>query len=191
MSSTTAHFIIGAALALPAVGCRELTAIMPRWTIPVTSGILATIPDLDLVGRRAFDIPYDSLFAHRGFFHSPFFLILFSALLAGLVARGHSRGAFVRLWVLWAGCMLTHPLLDALTDGGRGVMLLLPLTRTRHFFPWRPLYTPPAGVANVFSRAESIRRSEVPFCIAAAALGIGGLLLRKSARSGVDTRVNT
>jgi inner membrane protein len=179
VSSTSAHFIIGAALALPAVKCRELTAIMPRWAIPVTSGLLAAAPDLDLAGRRVFGIPNGGFFAHRGFFHSPFFLILFSAVLAGLVARGHSRKAFVWLWLLWAGCMVTHPLLDALTNGGRGVMLLLPVTRARLFFPWRPLYTPPGGIENLLSRAWFIRRSEIPFCMTAVAIGVCGLLARK------------
>jgi inner membrane protein len=180
VSSTAAHFIVGAALALPAVKCRELMATLPRWAIPITSGLLAAAPDLDLAGRRAFGVPDSSLFSHRGLFHSPFFLILLSAALAGIVTRGHSRKAFAWLWLLWAGCMVTHPLLDALTDRGSGVMLLLPFTRARLFFPWRPLYTPPGGIESVLSRAWLIRRSEIPFCMTAAAIGISGLLARKS-----------
>ena len=179
MSSTAAHFIVGAAIALPAVKCRELTAIMPRWVIPVSAGLLAAAPDLDFIGRRAFGIPYNSLLSHRGLFHSPFFLILLSAALAGIVTRGRSRKAFVWLWLVWAGCMVTHPLLDALTDGGRGVMLLLPFTRARLFFPWRPLHTLPGNIENVLSRAVFIRRSEIPFCMTAAAIGVCGLLARK------------
>lgn len=178
MSSTATHFIIGAALALPAVKRRELTSMIPKWTIPVTSGILATIPDLDLAGRRAFGIPNTSVFAHRGFFHSPFFLILLAALLAAVVARNHSRKAFNWLWLLWAGCMVTHPFVDALTDGGRGVMLLLPLTDARIFFPWRPLHTAPGGVNNLLSRALIIRRTEIPFCLAAIAIGVSRLVAR-------------
>ena len=178
MSSTTAHFIIGAALTLPAVKCREWTSILPRWAIPVTSGLLAAAPDLDLAGRRAFGIPATSLFAHRGFFHSPFFLILLAAALAGIVARGHSRKVFFWLWLIWAGCMATHPLLDALSNGGSGVMLLLPFSRARLFFPWRPIYTPPGAVENLIGRAWFIRRSEIPFCVAALAIGISGLLAR-------------
>jgi hypothetical protein len=49
----------------------------------------------DLVGRRAFGIPYNSLLSHRGLFHSPFFLILFSGVLAGIIARG--LGPAIRL----------------------------------------------------------------------------------------------
>jgi inner membrane protein len=176
VSSAAAHFLIGAALALPALRIAELTAILPRWRLPVTSGLLAAAPDLDLAGRRVFGIPAASLFAHRGFFHSPFFLILLAAALAGIVARRHSRKVFFWLWLIWAGCMVTHPLLDALSNGGSGVMLLLPFSRARLFFPWRPIYTPPGGVENIIWRAWLIRRSEIPFCIAAAAIGISGLL---------------
>ena len=97
------------------------------------SGLLAAAPDLDLAGRRAFGIPATSLFAHRGFFHSPFFLILLAAALAGIIARGHSRKVFLWLWPTWAGCMVTHPLLDALSNGGSGVMFLLPFSRVSTF----------------------------------------------------------
>jgi inner membrane protein len=179
VSSATAHFIIGAALALPALNCREVAAILPRWTIPVASGLLAAAPDLDLAGKRAFGIPDTSLLSHRGLFHSPFFLILFSAALAGILALGHSRKAFAWLWLVWAGCMVTHPVLDALTDGGSGVMLLLPFTRARLFFPWRPIHTPPGGIENLLSRAWFIRHSEIPFCVMAAGIGIFGLLARR------------
>jgi inner membrane protein len=176
MSSASAHFIIGAALALPAVNCLPLAPVLRRWQIPVSAGLLATLPDLDLIGRRAFGVPYNSLVAHRGLFHSPLFLILLAAALSGIITRGHSRTTFAWLWLVWAGCMISHPLLDALTDGGRGVMLLLPFTRARLFFPWRPIYTPPGGIESVLRRACFIRRSEVPFCLAFLTIGIVGLL---------------
>jgi inner membrane protein len=179
VSSATAHFLIGAALALPALRRVELTPILPGWRLPVTSGLLAAVPDLDLAGRRAFGIPATSLFSHRGFFHSPFFLILFAAALAGIVARGHPRRSFFWLWLVWAGCMVTHPQLDALSNGGSGVMLLLPFSRARLFFPWRPIYTPPRGAEALLWRALFIRRSEIPFCLAAAAIGIGGLMAHR------------
>jgi inner membrane protein len=185
LSSTISHFIVGATLALPALNSRELTGTLPGWQIPVGAGLLAAAPDLDFIAVRAFGIPYESLFSHRGFFHSPFFLILFSAVAAAIFTYGHSRKAFALLWLVWAGCMVTHPLLDALTDGGRGVMLLVPFTRARFFFPWRPLYTTPGNIGNMFGRARFINRasfirlSEIPFCVASAAIGIFGLLARK------------
>ena len=69
---------------------------------------------------------------------------------------------------------MTHPLLDALTDGGSGVMLLFPFSTDRFFFPWRPIHVSPLGIMRFFSRAGYILRSEMPFCIAAVAIGLGG-----------------
>ena len=175
----TCHFLVGAALAVPFVRSGDLTPLFPGWSLPVASGLLAASPDLDLAGRRLFGIPYDSLFSHRGLFHSPCFLILFSAALAALVAGRRIRSAFNRLWLVWGACMLTHPLLDALTSGGRGVMLLLPFSRARVFFPWRPIYTTPGGIETLMSRAWILRSSEIPFCLAAMLIGVTGLIAQR------------
>jgi inner membrane protein len=67
---------------------------------------------------------------------------------------------------------VTHPLLDALTDGGSGVMLLFPFSTDRFFFPWRPIHVSPLGILRFFSRAGYILRSEMPFCLAAVAVGL-------------------
>src|SRR5258706_2087692 len=136
MASAITHFIVGAAFALPALDSRSIRGVMPRWLIPVSSGLLAVAPDFDTFAMRMLHVPYRSFFGHRGFFHSPFFLILFSAMLAAVAARRHSRSAAAWLALMWAGCAITHPLLDALTDGGAGVMLLFPLSVERPFFPW-------------------------------------------------------
>jgi inner membrane protein len=176
VASTTAHFVIGAALAIPALKWHAF-ARLRRWTIPLAAGVLAVTPDLDLLTGRVFHVfglRPQSLFSHRGFFHSPFFLVLLAAVLAAVFARTYPRKTFVWLWLLWTGCMVTHPLLDALTDGGTGVMLALPFTRARFFFPWRPIHTPPYGV-DLLSRGWSLRPSEIPFCAAAILIGISGL----------------
>src|SRR3954469_6798355 len=144
MASAITHFIVGAALALPAIEFRAMRGVMPPWAIPVSSGLLAVAPDLDTFAMRALGIPYGSFFGHRGFFHSPFFLTLFCAMLAAVVARG-AAGWFT---ALWAGCSITHPLLDAITDGGSGVMLLFPLSEARIFFPWRPIHVSPLSISR-------------------------------------------
>src|ERR1039458_7761305 len=236
MASAIAHFIVGAALALPAIESRTIREVLPRWAIPISCGALAVAPDLDTIAMRAFGIPYGSFFGHRGFFHSPFFLILLAGSLAAMAAGRRSSRATVWLGLLWAGCAVTHPLLDALTDGGSGVMLLFPfsdvrlffpwrpihvsplgvlrrsenrrvLSRSvthplldaltdggsgvmllfpfsdvRLFFPWRPIHVSPLGVLRFFSRAGYILRSEMPFCIAAMAIGAAGCWLVHAAR---------
>src|SRR5437763_978103 len=123
MASAITHFIVGAALALPALESRAIREILPRRAIPVSSGLMAVAPDLDTFAMRAFDIPYGSFLGHRGFFHSPLFLIFLSAILAAILARRRSSHASTWIALMWAASALTHPVLDALTDGGSGVML--------------------------------------------------------------------
>jgi inner membrane protein len=163
---------VAAALALPAAESPALRRILPRWGIPVSCGLMAAAPDFDTFAMRAFDIPYGSFFGHRGFFHSPFFLILFSAVLAAVVARRRARSAWLPLALLWAGAAITHPLLDMLTDGGAGVMLLYPFSEARFFFPWRPIHVSPLDISSFFSRAGDILLSELPFCAAAGVIGL-------------------
>ena len=121
MASAITHFVVGAGLALPAMDAAVLRGVLPRWAIPVTAGAFAAAPDLDTYAMLAFEIERGSFFSHRGFFHSPFFLAILAGAVAAMVTRG---AAWRRLALLWAGAAITHPLLDMLTDGGSGVMLL-------------------------------------------------------------------
>ena len=174
MASAITHFVVGAALALPALESRTIGSVLPKWAIPVSAGLLAAAPDLDVLWMRAFDIPYGSFFGHRGFFHSPLFLIILTSVLAAMVA-GRGRSA-AWLAALWAVCAITHPLLDMLTDGGAGVMVLVPFSEARLFFPWRPIHVSPLDLGRFFSMAGYILKSEFPFCAAAMGIGVSGLL---------------
>ena len=169
MASALSHVIVGAALALPA----RFDGI-PRWAAPVVGGALAAAPDLDTPLMFAPDIPWDSIFAHRGFFHAPLVLTAVCAALAAAVAGRR----WLPLAALWSVCAVSHPLLDMLTDGGSGVMLLYPFSEARLFFPWRPIRVSPLGVARFFERAGEILRSEAPFDAAALAAGLAGIRLR-------------
>jgi inner membrane protein len=182
MASAITHFIVGGALALPALKTTAIRGVLPQLLIPVSCGLLAVAPDLDTFAMRAFEIPYGSFFGHRGFFHSPFLLILLSAALAACVAGRHSWRAVASLAVLWAGCAITHPLLDALTDGGSGVMLLFPFSDARLFFPWRPIHVSPLSIGRFFAKAGYILRSELPFDFTAIAIGV--ITLRSLPGSG-------
>jgi inner membrane protein len=181
VASAITHFIVGASLALPAMRSRAVTAVMPAWAVPVTAGLLAVAPDLDTYLMRALDLRYGTLFSHRGFFHSALFLIAFSFALAALAA-----GRCWQIGFVWSICALTHPLLDMLTDGGSGVMLLFPFSDQRLFFGWRPIRVSPLGIARFFSRAGEILTSEAPFCAVAVAIGIIGLLAWPKATTAVD-----
>src|SRR5436190_403785 len=136
MASAITHFAVGAGLALPFMESAGLQAVMPRWAIPVSAGLSAVAPDLDTWAMLALDIPRGSIFSHRGFFHSPFFLTLLALAVAALVKWGRTG---LLLAAIWAVAAITHPLLDMLTDGGSGVMLLFPISTDRLFFPWGPI----------------------------------------------------
>jgi len=169
MASAITHFIVGASVGL---------AVMPagRWRVAVTAGLWAVAPDLDTWAVAPFDVPRGTLFAHRGFFHSPFFLAIVAFAAAWLVRRGRGWPAAGALWTCAA---VTHPLLDMLTDGGPGVILLFPASTDRLFFPWRPIRVSPLSIMRFFDRAGEILLSELPFNLAAMAAGWTAYWLRK------------
>jgi inner membrane protein len=105
---------------------------------------LSMLPDADVVGL-ALGISYESAFGHRGASHS----LLFSAVVggvAGLVATavGLPRR---RAAILATAVVVSHALLDTLTDGGLGCALFWPFDSTRYFAPWRPIPVSPIGLA--------------------------------------------
>ncbi len=110
---------------------------------------LALLPDAD-VAAFWFGIPYGSRWGHRGFSHSLFLAALLGGVLAWPLAPLLGFGV-LPLWGCWFAVLASHSLLDALTNGGKGVALLAPFDERRYFFPWRPIQVSPIGLA-VFSR---------------------------------------
>jgi inner membrane protein len=113
--------------------------------------VLSIAPDLDVL-TFALDIPYIHPLGHRGLTHS----VAFAALLAlpfGIYAQSGQRSARVRIhwWLLAFAVVVSHGVLDAITDGGRGVGFWIPFDDTRHFLPWRPLPVSPIGVGAFLS----------------------------------------
>jgi inner membrane protein len=119
------------------------------WTWTLLLVALSFLPDVDVVGF-ALGIPYGAPMGHRGAAHS----IAFALLLAGLVGMAAAWGRLppLALSLTAAVVVASHGLLDALTDGGRGVALLWPFTADRYFAPWRPIPVAPIG-PRIFSRA--------------------------------------
>lgn len=115
-----------------------------NWKAAVAFSTFSMLPDLDVVAFR-FGIPYSSQFGHRGFTHSIAF-----ALAVGLVGFLVTRSwkSTLALTVV----LLSHPLLDMLTDGGLGVALFWPVTADRYFFPWTPLPVAPIGKGMLSAR---------------------------------------
>ncbi|MBB3139527.1 metal-dependent hydrolase [Halomonas organivorans] len=107
--------------------------------------VLGTLPDLDVV------IDYGDAVAnvtrHRGFSHSLFVLAGLAAALALLATRlAPARDIGLRRWATFFGlCLLTHPLLDALTTYGTQLWWPLDVRPTAYplVFIIDPLYSLP------------------------------------------------
>lgn len=144
MASAFGHFIFGAGMAVPFACSPAVKKIIRPAGLVVWSGLLAVSPDLDLIFWGA--IPYKNFLGHRGFFHSPFFAIVTGLMLSVLVAillRRISFDAWWRVSVVFIVSLTSHGLIDAMTDGGLGVMLLFPFSEERLFLPWRPIHVSP------------------------------------------------
>jgi inner membrane protein len=116
----------------------------------VTFAALSLLPDLDVIGFKL-GISYGSTFGHRGASHSlavAAFLGLAAAVSTYVLSVPSRRvDRAVRLGAYVACVVASHGLLDAMTNGGKGVALLWPLTAQRFFFAWRPIPVAPIGAA--------------------------------------------
>jgi inner membrane protein len=116
-----------------------------RLSLRVTLALsaLSLLADADVVAFRV-GIPYSAPFGHRGATHSLVFALLAGMVAAVLLARD-PRWPFPRIAVIACLVAVSHPVLDAMTDGGLGVALLWPFSNARFFAPWRPIPVSPIG----------------------------------------------
>jgi inner membrane protein len=153
----------------------RLPARFWAWT-----ALCAVLPDLDVIAF-SFGIPYGDMFGHRGFTHS----LIFAAATGAVVTwhllhrpgsdshRTESRSHRLALFVWFTAVTASHGILDALTNGGRGIAFFAPFSDQRYFFPWRPIQVSPIGVGFFSSRGLRVLASEagwiwVPSAIIAA-----------------------
>ena len=104
---------------------------------------LSMAPDLDVIAF-ALRIPYEAPFGHRGATHS-----IAASLLAGLVAwlvSGPLKLPPRRTAITATLVVLSHALLDTLTNGGLGCALLWPISNERFFAPVALLPVAPIGL---------------------------------------------
>jgi inner membrane protein len=124
-----------------------------RKTVPVPlmqMGVIASVlPDLDCLGF-ALGIPYASQFGHRGFTHSIVFALAFASLCAWRMPKEDGGLGRQTVFAYIFASALSHPLIDMLTDGGKGIALFWPFTTARLFFPVQPIPVSPIG-ARFFS----------------------------------------
>lgn len=125
-----------------------------RPTLVLTA--LATFPDLDVVGWFV-GAERHSIWLHRGALHSLVAAGLAAVVGAVLLDRG--RGFAAALLVAFATAA-SHGLLDTITHGGAGVMLLWPFSHARFLAPWHPLPASPIGPRLLSPRGLELMAGE-------------------------------
>jgi inner membrane protein len=125
------HLAVGAAVG--ALYSRA-TGANPRVTIPAFAG-LALAPDLDLISGL-WGVPPNTPLSHRGITHSMAF-----ALALGLAATlwGRSPKGSMLLGLSVFGALVSHGLLDTMSELGNGPMLLWPFSTMSYESLWRPI----------------------------------------------------
>jgi len=183
MPSVISHFAAGASLALPFTGLNAATRAVRPAGLVLAAGVLAVAPDLDTLFLGA--IPYGHFYGHRGFFHSPCFALFVSIAAASLVfavSRHFTWSGWLTVSCAFCLAVVSHGVLDGMSDGGLGVMLLYPWSDRRVFLPWRPFPAPPMRISGLpMELVVLILRAELPLvlgCMAAA--GLLRLRLRRS-----------
>jgi len=164
---------------MPTIFTHPAVVMLKPWfpRIPrsaVEAGILATIlPDIDVVAF-ALHIPYGSTFGHRGFTHSIVFALLVAMATTLLLRpRSHRAATFSFLFL----CAISHPILDAFTNGGRGIAFFSPFSNHRYFFPWQPIDVSPIGARFFSDRGASVIASELVWVwMPCAVMGLAGWL---------------
>ena len=117
---------------------------------------LSILPDLDYLGVML-GVPDVGPCGHRGATHALVLPLLVAMIAAAVAPRLH-----LQRWRLAAICGLvvaSHPLLDAMTTGSRGVPLLWPITFHRFELPWRPIPNAPCGLE--FLSAAGLRVASI------------------------------
>jgi inner membrane protein len=163
------HVVVGAAIAVIHHRVTSSTTTTPgHWLIAaIVFPMLALLPDADVIGFR-FGVAYADNWGHRGASHSLFMAILGGACLAWPLSK-LLRSAYVPTACAAIAALLSHGLLDTLTDGGLGAALFWPFEDGRFFAPWRPI--PVAPIGRAFLSMRGLR------CVGFELLTMGPLLV--------------
>lgn len=132
-----------------------------RWTVfssMLLWSIVSMLPDADVIGFR-YGIAYADAWGHRGATHSIVFALMGAVLMACvcplLKLPAARTGSIVGL------VLVSHPILDTLTNGGLGCALLWPFSDQRFFAPWNPIPVAPIGKHFVSPRGIAVALAEV------------------------------
>lgn len=161
MPSVFSHAIAAYAIGkvLPPTGAEDLRGARK---LLITGMVCATIPDLDAIGFW-YGVPYESLWGHRGITHSFFFafILAFVVMLTLFSSEKAGSKSYIVKWFYFFLATASHPVLDAMTNGGLGVALFTPFDDTRYFFPYRPINVSPISISRFFTdRGLAVFKSE-------------------------------
>jgi inner membrane protein len=138
----------------------------------------SAIADLDVVGF-SLGIGYDNMFGHRGLTHSVAFAVALGAWVTFTVFRDSESGHGLTFIFLFLS-IVSHPLLDMLTNGGLGIALWAPFSSQRFFFPWRPIQVSPIGLGFFSESGMRVLLSEFSWVwLPAAAVFVTGTMIRR------------
>jgi inner membrane protein len=180
MPTVITHALVGAGL-----GTLFTSRKMPPmfW---ITTVALTMAPDLDVWAFRL-GIAYEAPLGHRGFSHSLLFALC-AGCTAALLTHGRIGGRFADLWGFFFLAAASHGLLDAFTNGGRGVGFFIPFDNNRYFFPWQPIRVSPIGLSFFSAEGLATLWSEVLWVWLPTAAVVGTVLLyrrwRRRAKNG-------
>ena len=156
----------------------------------LVAGVVCTVfPDAD-VAAFYFGIPYEHPLGHRGFSHSLLFALVLGLAAAWLWRRFvDPRRPFLGLAMFFVLATASHGLLDALTNGGRGVGFFIPVDNSRYFFPWQPIQVSPIGASSFFERGWPALVSELWWVwLPAAGVAVLGVLVSGRSRRKLEER---
>ncbi len=142
----------------------------------------AAFPDIDVFSFKL-GIPYEHPFGHRGVFHSLLFAYLQGLFIVRIFYHEYkfmSPQALVTGFYFFC-CGVSHSILDAMTNGGKGVAFFAPFDNSRYFLPWRPIEVSPVDMESFFGEwGIRVLQSELYYVMLPSALLIlGTFLVRK------------
>jgi inner membrane protein len=144
------------------------------WYLSVLCSIL---PDADVLGFR-FGVRYEDLLGHRGLTHSLAFALVVGVIVALLAFPRPPQGwTRILLWCYFFVVTASHGILDAMTDGGRGIAFFAPFDDTRYFLPLRPIKVSPIGIAFLSTHGLAVLWSEFLWVWIPATIITGATLL--------------
>lgn len=148
--------------------------------------VCSALPDID-TASFAFGIPYEHPFGHRGITHSLLFALLLAACAAAAYRRYRREAVTFRVaWIFLLIVIASHGILDAMTNGGKGIGFFIPFSSQRFFLPFRPIQVSPIGASHFAGEAGPVLLSEARWVWLPCICICGGGLIWRARKKRTD-----